>query len=79
MNTHQRKRYGETGGIPFRSSRFYSLGGEWFFAIRRGSDQGPFLTKNDAKKALIRFLHEQFAFERTRPAARTQASPAVDR
>jgi len=60
----QSVRHGEQGGIPFRSGRFYSVGNEWWFAIRRGPDQGPYPSKAAAKLSLIEYLNDQFAFEK---------------
>ncbi|MBI3560903.1 MAG: hypothetical protein HY080_04215 [Gammaproteobacteria bacterium] len=59
-----RNRFGEGGSVPFRTGRFYSVDGDWWFAIRRGPDQGPYLSKPAAKKALIEFLNDQFTFEK---------------
>lgn len=56
-------RKGESGTVPFRSGRFYSVGSEWFFAVRRGIDQGPYESKETAKKALVNFINDQLAFE----------------
>ena len=62
---HQQKnRYEEKGAIPFRTGRFYSVGNEWWFAIRRGPDQGPYETKSAAKQALVEYLNDQFKFEK---------------
>ena len=60
----QRSRFGEQGAVPFRSGRFYSIDNEWWFAIRRGPDQGPYPTKAAAKQSLIEYLNDQFAFEK---------------
>lgn len=57
-------RKGESGGVPFRSGRFYNVGDEWFFAIRRGEDKGPYKTKQSAKDALVNFINDQLAFEK---------------
>ena len=46
-------RRGESGSVPFRSGRFYSVGTEWYFAVRRGADQGPYDNKDQAKDALV--------------------------
>lgn len=58
------RRHGEKGAIPFRSARFYTIDGEWWFSIRRGPDQGPYPSRATARQALIGFLNDQFAFER---------------
>lgn len=60
----QRNRHNEMGAIPFRTGRFYSVKNEWWFAIRRGPDQGPYLSKASAKQALIEYLNDQFEFEK---------------
>jgi len=60
----QTVRHGEQGSIPFRSGRFYCVGNEWWFAIRRGPDQGPYPSKAAAKVSLIEYLNDQFAFEK---------------
>jgi hypothetical protein len=57
-------RHGEKGSVPFRSVRFYTLDSEWWFAIRRGPDQGPYPNQDSAKQALVEYLNDQFAFER---------------
>lgn len=61
---HIRNRYNENGAIPFRTGRFYSVENKWWFAIRRGPDQGPYATKSAAKQALIEFLNDQFEFDK---------------
>lgn len=60
----QRGRHGEGGAVPFRTGRFYCVENKWWFAIRRGPDQGPYPTKAAAKQSLIEFLNDQFAFEK---------------
>ncbi|MBI1424024.1 MAG: hypothetical protein GC149_11200 [Gammaproteobacteria bacterium] len=57
-------RHGEQGTAPFRTGRFYCIENEWWFAIRRGPDQGPYPTKAAAKLSLIEFLNDQFTFEK---------------
>lgn len=60
----QRSRHGEFSSIPFRTGRFYVVESEWWFAIRRGPDQGPYTSKSTAKQALIGYLNDQFTFEK---------------
>ena len=60
----QRKRHGEEGFIPFRTGRYYTIDNQWWFAIRRGPDQGPYTSKPAAKQALIEYLNDQFEFEK---------------
>lgn len=59
-----KNRHSESGSVPFRTGRFYSVENEWWFAIRRGADQGPYETRQKAKESLTDFLNDQFAFER---------------
>lgn len=59
-----RNRFNESGAVPFRTGRFYSVDGAWWFAIRRGPDQGPYTNKSMAKQGLIEFLNDQFAFDK---------------
>lgn len=56
-------RYGEQGRVQQRSERLYRDGGDWFFAIRRGVDQGPYTTELEARLALREFIEEQLRFE----------------
>lgn len=49
-------RLGETGLLPFRTSRVFNIGSEWYFAVRDGQDCGPFENKQDAEIELNTFL-----------------------
>lgn len=53
----QRHRNGELGPIPFRSSRFFSVSGRWYFTTREGFDSGPYASRERAEVGLQRFLH----------------------
>ncbi|MCK0107259.1 DUF6316 family protein [Marinobacter sp. S0848L] len=55
MDTQQRA--GEKSPPPFRSSRFFCVGGKWYFTTREGFDSGPFASKERAEIGLKRFLH----------------------
>lgn len=50
-------RTGEAGPVPFRSSRFFCVGGKWYFTTREGFDSGPFASRSRAEIGLKRFLH----------------------
>jgi hypothetical protein len=50
-------RTGEAGPVPFRSSRFFCVGGKWYFTTREGFDSGPFASRDRAEIGLRRFLH----------------------
>lgn len=52
-----RNRDGEHGAVPFRSSRFFCVGGKWYFTTREGFDSGPFASRDRAEIGLRRFLH----------------------
>ncbi|PAV24588.1 hypothetical protein C8D92_109152 [Tamilnaduibacter salinus] len=55
MDTQNRT--GESGPVPFRSSRFFCVGGKWYFTTREGFDSGPFASRERAETGLRRFLH----------------------
>jgi len=57
------KRFGEEGPVPYRTERIYSVGNEWFFSVRKGPDQGPFKTEDEAKKAMVEFVSDQLLIE----------------
>ncbi len=66
-----RNRRGESGRIPFRTGRFFSVGGEWFFSTREGENHGPYASRQIAEAALLNFV-------RNRSFAHTAAKkPAV--
>lgn len=56
-------RHGEVCTVPFRNERFYTHKGDWYFSIRRGVDQGPFVSEIEARGALREFIEEQLHFE----------------
>ena len=56
-------RYGENRIFQQRKNRLYQDGGDWFFAIRRGVDQGPYTSEMEARLALREFIEEQLQFE----------------
>lgn len=52
-----RTRAGESNPVPFRSSRYFCVGGKWYFTTREGFDSGPFATRERAEIGLKRFLN----------------------
>ena len=57
-------RYGEAAKFFHRNAeRVYCIEDEWYFTIRRGYDQGPYETEDEARQALARFVQEQINFE----------------
>lgn len=56
-------RQGEQGFVQQRSERLFKDSDDWFFAIRRGVDQGPFTSEMEARLALREFIEEQLQFE----------------
>ena len=56
-------RFGEFGPIPHRTDRIYCSNGDWYFVIRRGIDQGPYDTREQAEAALKLYVQDQLAFE----------------
>ena len=57
------KRFGEEGQVPYRTERIYSVGSEWFFSVRKGTEQGPFETEEAAKAAMVEFVSDQLLIE----------------
>ncbi|GMR16570.1 MAG: hypothetical protein BMS9Abin31_0917 [Gammaproteobacteria bacterium] len=53
---HLQHRMGENGLLPFRTSRVFNVGADWFFAVREGKDRGPFENQQNAMSGLDRFL-----------------------
>ena len=49
-----------------RSGRFYMIDGNWYFFARNYQDQGPFSSKDQAEKALQKFLNNLEYFEATK-------------
>lgn len=70
MNNYNPNRMNESGSVPFRSDRIFCIGEEWFFAIRRGPDQGPYASREEAQQALTDFIKEQLALEKRLRAER---------
>ena len=56
-------RFGEAGVIPHRQERLLEIGGEWYFSVRRGVDQGPYATESEARMALTAFIEERLVTE----------------
>jgi len=70
MNAYNPNRLNEDKVAPYRSDRFYCVNDEWYFAIRRGPDQGPYPSKEAAQDALKKFIAEELALERRLQAER---------
>ena len=49
-------RKGESGVIPFRTGRYFTVDSKWFFSTREGIDHGPYNTKYDAEINLEFFI-----------------------
>ena len=61
----------ESEQTPARTERFYELDGQWYFAVRKGPDRGPFASKEEARAALRTYIVERLAEEkRSRPRTR---------
>lgn len=50
------KRQGETGPIPFRTGRFFSQNGSWYFMTREGRAEGPYREKHEAERAVEMYI-----------------------
>ena len=68
MNGYHPNRVNEAKTAPFRSDRFFCVDGEWFFAVRRGPDMGPYDSMDEARVALKAFIEEQLLQERRHQA-----------
>ena len=44
--------------VKFRSQRLFSVGPQWFFSTREGTDQGPFSNKEQAQQAINTYIQE---------------------
>ncbi len=49
-------RHGEDNSQPFRSQRFCSENGQWYFHTREGTLDGPYKDRADAQRGLAIFL-----------------------
>jgi hypothetical protein len=58
-------REGEAGMIPFRTGRFFNVGGNWYFTTPEAIDQGPYASRQEAEAALVHFLENIVKVERT--------------
>ncbi len=72
-----RNRRGETGRVPYRSGRYFSVNGNWYFATREAAEQGPFQTRAMAQAALTNFVRDRsFAHSPPRATAPLQRETA---
>lgn len=53
---HNPCRDGENQPYLFRSGRFYSVNGKWYFASREAPVHGPFLERSTAEEACTRLM-----------------------
>ncbi|WP_105102391.1 DUF6316 family protein [Microbulbifer pacificus] len=54
----QRYRRGEQGNpIPPRADRFFKVDNDWFFTVRGGNTFGPFSCREEAEKAVDKYLN----------------------
>ncbi len=58
-------RKGESGGIPFRTGRFFTVDSKWFFTAREGINYGPYNSKYDAEVNLEFFINNVFCVEQS--------------
>ena len=50
----------------FRSDRYVTVNGQWYFATREQIDFGPFRTRLDASRACARYIDTQHTMARLR-------------
>ena len=53
MLTH---READPAAYPFRSGRFFTVNGEWYFASREAAAHGPFVDRRRAEHACGQFV-----------------------
>jgi hypothetical protein len=51
-------RSGEKAKSWFRSERFYSVSGDWYFTTREAMELGPFPSRKDAEAELMLFMRQ---------------------
>ena len=49
-------REGEDSGTYFRTERFYSVNGQWFFTTREGHNAGPYDNHEEAEVELMMYI-----------------------
>ena len=52
-------RQGEAGSAPFRTGRFFSVNGNWYFSTREGTDCGPYRNRSEAEAALSNLVRNK--------------------
>jgi hypothetical protein len=70
------KRQGESGAIPYRTGRYFSQNGAWYFMTREGRTEGPYRERREAELAVdmyIRMAHSRNVS--AAPVTRTFTSP----
>ena len=53
-----RPRSGEIGTVPFRTGRYFSANGGWYFCTREGEEVGPFDSRAEAQAGLSAYLRK---------------------
>ena len=48
-----------SSGLHFRSDRVTIINGQFFFATREGTLEGPFFTRTDAQNHVKQYVHYQ--------------------
>ena len=54
----EKRRIEDKQSQPSRTSRFYTVGNEWFFSVRETGDQGPFINKLSAEEGLEVYISD---------------------
>lgn len=58
----EKRRSGDKAAQPYRTSRFYTIANEWFFSVRETTDQGPFMSKENAEEGLEIYISDILHF-----------------
>lgn len=58
LGTNMKRKDDQKDRTFFRSDRFFFMNGKWYFSSREG-DMGPFATRDNAERMLVRFVNEK--------------------
>ena len=61
----------------FRTDRYFTIDGFWYFATREQVDFGPFATRLDARRATVRYIDTQHTMARLRSGNAVRDSDAT--
>jgi hypothetical protein len=75
MSTNRR---GESGPVPFRRGRFYSIDHQWYATTREGDELGPYASDEDAQMGVAAYLVDYLSDEEVESLAVISTNDPVD-